>query len=140
MWMGFNAIYGGEPDDAERDRVMATVSRFVDAGNARQLLRACEASIARIVEVPPGDMRRDKHDPEFRAASRRCIALYKAAGRSPVDRLAAIAGVLYQVRCNLTHGAKDPESERDRMLVMESVTVLRQLVPTVEAGASNSAQ
>ena len=75
----------------------------------------------------------DKMDPNFRAASQRCAALYREKYESSVDRLAAIGGVIYQVRCNLIHGAKDPDDTRDRMLVSESLAILRVLVPALEA-------
>jgi hypothetical protein len=43
-----------------------------------------------------------------------------------------VGGVIYQVRCNLIHGDKDPDDARDRMLVSESVAVLRSLMPALE--------
>jgi hypothetical protein len=76
----------------------------------------------------------DSHDRHFRAASKRYADIYRSPAESTQSRLAAIAGVLYQVRCNLIHGSKDPDSERDRMLVRESITILRELVPALEDG------
>jgi hypothetical protein len=58
--------------------------------------------------------------------------MYRNPKESAVGRLAAATGVLYQIRCNLIHGGKDPDSQRDRMLVRESLAVLRVLVPAIE--------
>lgn len=135
MWMAFNAIYGGEPDDRERDRVMSAVRRFVTEPRATRILQQCAEAIERIAALPPGDMRRDRDDPRFREQSRRCIAMYRALKGRPIERLSGVAGMLYQVRCNLVHGSKDPEDERDRMLVRESLKLLCDLLPAVEMGA-----
>ena len=132
LWMAFNAIYGGEPDRRERSRVMASIRRCFSEQGALRILRAVTRSIDRILEVPPGNLLLNKYDPHFRAASQRCAALYRNRRESSAGRLAAAAGVLYQVRCNLIHGDKDPDSERDRMLVRESFAVLRVLVPAIE--------
>ena len=132
--MAFNALYGGEPDERERARVMGIVRRKVSAGNARHLLTAHADAISRLVDIPPGDMRRETWDPRFRAASERCVRKLKD-GRSPYpNRLAALAGVLYQVCCNVVHGSKHPDDRRDRMLVRDSLAVLSDLVPLVEVG------
>jgi hypothetical protein len=58
--------------------------------------------------------------------------MYRNRNETSVSRLAAVGGVLYQVRCNLIHGGKDPDNERDKMLVRESLTVLNVLVPAIE--------
>ncbi len=74
----------------------------------------------------------ERWDPSFRAASQRYAAMYRNKKESSVSRLAAVAAVLYQIRCNLIHGSKDPELERDRMLVTESLAILAALVPALE--------
>ena len=135
LWMAFNAIYGGEPDDRERARVIAAVRRFVSEGEARRILRATEHAIDQIMHVPPGNMLLDTWNPRFRSASRRYLRIYRAPRETARTRLAAVAAILYQVRCNLLHGSKDPGRGRDQMLVRECVRVLRELVPAVEDGA-----
>ena len=130
--MAFNAIYGGEPDKRERSRVMGCIRRSFSERAALRVLRAVTRSIDRILEIPPGNLLLNKYDPSFRAASQRCAALCRNRRGSVASRLAAAAGVLYQVRCNLIHGGKDPNSERHNMLVRESLAVLRVLVPVIE--------
>lgn len=132
LWMAFNAIYGGEPDAKERSRVMMSIRRNLADRQALRVLRAVTKSVNRILEVPPANLLLNRFDPNFRAASQRCRAMYRNKDESPVGRLAAVGGVLYQIRCNLIHGSKDPDNDRDRMLVKESVEVLRVLVPVLE--------
>jgi hypothetical protein len=132
-WMAFNTIYGGEPDKKERARVIACIRRVFSERAALRVLRQVAASIDRILLVPPGSLLLNRYDPAFRAASSRYAALYRNRRESSVSRLAAVAAVLYQVRCNLIHGGKDPHEERDRMLVKESLAVLRVLMPELEA-------
>jgi hypothetical protein len=83
-------------------------------------------------------MRRESWDPRFRAATQRCVRRYASRSETPERRLAAVAGILYQVRCNLFHGSKDPDNSRDRMLVRASLGILEDLVPTVEVGKLHS--
>lgn len=132
LWMAFNSVYGGETDPRERARVMSCIRRNFTERSALRVLRAATKSVDRILEVPPGNMLLNRWDPKFRAASLRCIALYRNKNETAVSRLAAVGGVLYQIRCNLIHGSKDPNNERDRMLVRESVTILAALVPELE--------
>jgi hypothetical protein len=132
LWSAFNAVYGGEPDPKERTRVMACIRRHFSERGALRALRAATKSIDKILALPPGDMRLEVWNPAFRAASERCAAFFRDRNATAVARLAAVGGVLYQVRCNLIHGSKDPRSPRDRMLVHESVLVLRALVPALE--------
>lgn len=131
-WMAFNALYGGEPDSTERRRVMACVRRLVSKSRAKQTLRRIDTPVRALLQVPPGDMRLDQWDPAFRRASRRLARQYRDRGSSSLDRLAAVAGIVYQVRCNLLHGSKDPRSARDRMLVIESLRVLDALLVELE--------
>lgn len=121
LWSAFNAIYGGEPNSKERARVMACIRRHFSERVALRTLRAVTKSIDKILALPPGNMLLEIWDPRFRAASQRCIGLYRDPRETAVTRLAAVGGVLYQVRCNLIHGSKDPRSPRDLMLVQESV-------------------
>jgi hypothetical protein len=134
LWMAFNAIYGGEPDRRERSRVMSCIRHNFKPRAALRVLRRVTRSVDRILTVPPGNLLLNRSDPNFRAASERCAALYRNKTETAIGRLAAVGGVLYQIRCNLIHGGKDPKVERDRLLVRESVAVLRVLVPALEEG------
>ena len=132
LWMAFNAMYGGEPDLRERSRVMACIRRNMNESASRRVLSQAKSHIDRIVAIPPGDLRLNRWDPKFRAASQRCVGLYRDRSGTAISRLAGVAGVLYQVRYNTIHGSKDPDSERDHMVVKESVGVLNSLLPELE--------
>lgn len=139
LWMAFNAMYGGEPDQRERARVMRCVRGAFSERAALRVLRAVSRPVDRILEVPPGNLLLDRWDPNFRAASQRCAALYRNKSETSVGRLAAVGGVLYQIRCNLMHGGKDPQVARDQMLVRESLAVLGALVPALESSIAADA-
>lgn len=133
LWMAFNAIYGGEPDRRERSRVISSIRKNMTERRSLKVLRAVTKSVDRILGITPGNMLLDRWAPRFRAASQRYAAMYRNKSETAVGRLAAVATVLYQVRCNLIHGSKDPEVERDQMLVRESLAVLNALLPELEA-------
>jgi hypothetical protein len=132
LWIAFNALYGGERDERERARAMSAMRRHMSAKDARHLLELHAASIAQIIDVPPGDMRLDRSSPRFRAASERCVRIARSPRETAPGRLAGVTGMLYQVRCNVFHASKDPADRRDRMVVRESLAILRDLVPTLE--------
>jgi hypothetical protein len=111
---------------------MTTIRRSLSPEVAGLLLTELAQAIERISAIPPGDLRRDRDDPQFRAATTRCVNTYRDAAQSPQDRFATVGGVIYQVRCSLMHGAKDPFDARDCMLVEESLVILRALVPALE--------
>ena len=139
LWMAFNSVYGGETDSRERARVMSCIRRNFTDRAALRVLRAATKPVDRILEIPPGNMLLNRWDPKFRAASQRSAALYRNKGETAVGRLAAVGGVLYQVRCNLIHGNKDPNKDRDRMLVRESVAILEALLPELEKSLAGGA-
>jgi hypothetical protein len=97
LWIAFNAIYGGEPDPRERSRVMSCIRRNFSERTALRVLRPVSRSVDRILEIPPGNMLLDRYDPNFRAASQRCAALYRDRDETSISRLAAVGGVIYQV-------------------------------------------
>lgn len=129
LWLAFNAVYGGEPDPKERARVKGAIRYHVSESSARAILKRSDVAVGRILAIPPGDMRIDQWDPNFRRASREQARIYRNRSQTAVSKLAAVGGILYQVRCNLLHGSKDPFDRRDQMLVRESVRVLELLVP-----------
>lgn len=135
LWIAFNAIYGGEPDRRERSRVMASIRRHFNQTAARRVLRDSRADVAQILAIPPGNLLLNVWDSKFRAATQRLTAMYRNQSERSVGRLAAVAGILYQIRCNLMHGSKDPNVPRDRMLITASVSVLRHMLPELENAA-----
>jgi hypothetical protein len=138
--MAFNVLYRVEPDRTERDRVVACVRSRLTAGRASAALRLVSSDVDKILALPPGRMLLESDDPDFRAESNRWADIYRAPTATVVERIAAVSAVLYQVRCNLLHGDKDPDDERDRMLVSASAAILRALVPAVEQGRDRTGE
>lgn len=132
LWMAFNAMYGGEPGNLERSRVMRILRARMSEARSRRVLRQCSDAAEQILKIPPGDMLYEQWNPLFRKRSRELAREYRTAATSNA-RLVALGGILYQVRCNLVHESKDPREERDRMLVRESSRILEALLPELEA-------
>jgi hypothetical protein len=133
LWAAFNCIYG-ESDNRffERDRVMQTVQVHINDIDSLEVIDQTTEASARILDTPPADMRKDATDLNFRAQTQALARTYGDADRSGRERLSALLGVIYQVRCNLLHGDKDPDDERDMALVRDSIIVLKKLMPVLE--------
>ncbi len=51
----------------------------------------------------------------------------KAKKINKIEKLGEVLGVIYQIRCNLFHGAKDPEYGRNKSLVELAYSILTEL-------------
>lgn len=111
---------------------MEFVSATLSSADAAEILNECSAEIAQITEIPPGDMRYDEGHPSFRQRGIRSAEIILAVGGDPVDRVAHLAGLIYQIRSNLIHGDKDPVSRRDRRLVSASCAILDSVLRVLE--------
>jgi hypothetical protein len=49
--MAFNVLYGGEPDERERARVMSTIRRLLSKHSAKIVLRNVDSPMKRIVQL-----------------------------------------------------------------------------------------
>src|SRR5664280_942756 len=106
VWMAFNVLYDG--DRREVDCVMACIRSHIDDGVAKDVLRSNAEAIEEVIRIPPGDMRWDQNHARFRMESDGFVACYRDDSQTFVERLAAVGGILYQIRCNLIHGSKRP--------------------------------
>ena len=133
-WMAFNALYNAvrEKSDLEARAVTNVIRLFFDAQTAQVCLdRIGPGRVAELVAIPPGDDRLNPGDPHYRE---KATASAKIVNRSddPVERLAALMAIVYQVRCNLLHGSKDPEVMRDQALVATCTPILEVVVSELE--------
>jgi hypothetical protein len=64
----------------------------------------------------PGDDRYAPSDARYRTKTR-ALARVFASGASAPEKLSALMRIVYQVRCNMIHGEKDPDFWRDKSLV-----------------------
>src|SRR5206468_3010934 len=119
------ALYGpekvkGQSEDAAID---ATIYKFFDEASASACLASIDVrAVTKLLQLPPGDDRFKPIDPKYRKNTR---ALAKVFNTDPsaVARLSALVRVVYQVRCNMFHGDKDPASWRDKMLVTAAAPI-----------------
>jgi hypothetical protein len=105
---GNRNIYGELKLPPERECIDALVERMDDQD--RELLLSNDASVALIAlfqrRAPLKDMRRRERSEEGDGASGAEEQEHLAPERPALERLTALARLLYQVRCNLVHGAK----------------------------------
>lgn len=134
LWAAFNCLYGEEAHSRERERVMGVVQRYLSESDAHRLIDQTAAAAREIIATSPGDMRKDAADTQFREQTERCATVYRDCTKPSNERLAGLMGVIYQVRCNLLHGDKDPDDNRDMSLVRRSSAVLQAVVPALENG------
>ena len=108
--------------------MVAAIRSGISEHRAASILNDVKHSIDCIVKVPPGNLVLNQWDPKFRAASQKYKRIYTNRSERSVSRLAAVAAILYQVRCNIIHGSKDPTNPRDVMLIRESIKVLKAIM------------
>ena len=103
----------------------------MDQEHALRCLDLLKGAIADLIRLPPGDDRLDPRDPNYRIKT---TALAKAVSTSndSVQRLASLMRIVYQVRCNLLQGSKDPEVMRDQDLVAYCTPILEVVIPTLQ--------
>lgn len=140
LWAAFNCLYGEETGGNERDRVMQVVQRYLSEPRSQRLIDQISDAALKIVGTPPGDMRKDASDPQFREQTGRVAAAYLDSSKPSNERLASLMGVIYQVRCNLLHGDKDPDDSRDIRLILSSNAVMQAVIPALEDEIRNAAQ
>lgn len=126
-WTAFNHLYVGHHGATEEERVMSCIREHLDAISATGVLERAAASVEQVLELPPGNMRIDEHDAQFRARSTQHAAIVND------ETQAHLTAILYQVRNNLVHGDKDPVSPRDRRLVRACAGILDELLPALES-------
>jgi hypothetical protein len=131
-WMAFNALYNVSLEDRERDQVKETVERYLDDQAAAAILDALVAANITPPDPPPGNTELDDSAPHFRRASRLALRDTRDARLTPRQRLAAMMALVYQVRCSLVHGNKNPQNRRDNQLVEWGLRVLERVVPVLE--------
>lgn len=136
LWMAFNAIYNvREKEHVEREQVRRSVD-YIEEHRAAELLDRLHDAARQLAEDPPGDMRYASDSPAFYAAVKQDVEALRDGGGSATQKMGALLALVYQVRCNLIHGNKDPGRERDLQLIQVSNTVLQAALPELEAAIS----
>lgn len=132
LWSAFNCIYGEQTGRDELEKATQAVQRFLSEAVASRILERTRPNADALLTLPPGDMRKDAADPDFRKKTEAHTSKYGNPDLPARDSLAGLVGVIYQVRCNLLHGDKDPDEARDLGLVSHCVGISQVLVPALE--------
>jgi len=127
-WIAFNALYRGYFNGSEREQLMACVRDCVPDAVAETILSHLRQEIDFLRSLPPGDMRFWSDPKRFRVRSITDMAVVSDATRAAGERLAHLVAVVYQVRCNLFHGEKNPAHLRDHELIRSGDRVLEVLL------------
>jgi hypothetical protein len=134
--MAFNALYNAAAVRGERKCIRITIRRYMEAADAETLLAQLLPPNLALPDPPPGNTEWDDAAPEFRADSQRLCADVRNEQLASLDRLAAMMALVYQVRCSLLHGNKNPQNARDNELVTWGARVLELVVPALETAMS----
>lgn len=138
LWMAFNAIYNAvEYEGSEREQVRRS-GEVLEVDTAKELLDHLQDVISELAENPPGDMLYASTSPNFYDAVGDDVEKLREGDDSPRQEMSALLALVYQVRCNLIHGNKDPARERDLRLVQISNSVLQAVLPELEMAISSS--
>ena len=130
-WAGFNTLYNSVHGGSECWRAMQMIKLYVPYRTAERLLNQLSGPISYFAPEAPGNMQLSHSHPAFRQKTNAALRKVKNPRLKPVERLAYLISVVYQVRCNLLHGDKDPYETRDRALVANSLIVLDAVVPEI---------
>lgn len=130
-WSSFNQFYNAESDGSERSRAMNSILNHMSESQAQNLLVRLTDSIAFFTRLPPADMRRNKADEGYRLKGKQDLDIVNDSHKASLERIAHLVSVLYQVRCNLVHGEKDPDSKRDHEVVSWSLDALNKILPVL---------
>jgi hypothetical protein len=132
LWAAFNCLYSEERGPRERDRLQQVLQKHLKEDKAKSLIEITSDAGRDLTSLPPGDMRKDESDCKFREYTQTSAATYQDLEKSNVDRITGLMTVIYQVRCNLLHGGKDPDNSRDMDLAKKSNAVLKRVLPVLE--------
>jgi hypothetical protein len=106
-WRGFNNLFAGK--GTERELISSFIRKRLDEKFAQDLLRTHPHEIDVLLSQPVVDMRGNGKD------TAQSISDF-SVGATAIEKLVALFGVIYQVRCNFEHGQKSPSRERDEAL------------------------
>jgi hypothetical protein len=126
LWFCFNAWLSYESDD-DKDRQM--IEWLKTAGPDSRLKASYVRALAS--DVFRRDLQALVANSPIRGTRRENPAVVQIAS---IEDFAGILDGVYQVRCNLFHGAKRADDSRDQKLVIASAAILRKWVGNLVAG------
>jgi hypothetical protein len=108
FWRGFNNLFSsvGHGHGQERDQIRSYLGANVTSEQAQEVLDINVSNIDFLLSQPVIDMRGSGRDTALHIEAFNNVA-------DPKAKVSELFMVIYQVRCNLEHGQKSPNSDRD---------------------------
>jgi hypothetical protein len=133
FWRRYDEMTSGKVQASEKAHIEIAVRQH-SAEEAGNLLGACERNVQFFIHR--GGVRRMEArtiaEPWMGSETEGCtyVATLEAKETSDLDKLVALAKLVYLVRCNLVHGGKR-DSGNDETVTINGLSVLLQLVPSL---------
>lgn len=105
-WRGFNNLFYPCGPGRERDKIDRYISENITEEQSEEILQSFSDELEYLLSEPVIDMRGNGRD------TAQNINSYNET-ESSLTKLKELFMVIYQVRCNLEHGQKSPNRERD---------------------------
>jgi len=120
-WRGFNNLFFSSPGRFERDKINAFLAANLSEKDASEILEKYSSDLVYLVSLPVNDMRNNGRDTSEYAQE-------FLSSASSLLKLQAIFMIIYQVRCNLEHGQKSPNRDRDHQLCQCAAPLVAEVV------------
>ncbi len=121
FWRGFNNLFSAVAQGSERSKIKAYIESELSEDQALEILLSNQAGIRYLLSEPVIDMRGNGRDT---SSSMRSFIEDPAN----LQRLVHLFMVIYQIRCNLEHGQKSPNLERDVRLCQSAAPIVGALI------------
>lgn len=121
FWRGFNNLFLPNGNGSERDKIKSFLRQSIPEAEAEEILQTHDSEVAYLLSQPVIDMRGNGRDTALN------IKAFNAAADS-LTKLQELFMIIYQVRCNLEHGQKSPNRNRDVQLCRSASPLVAHVV------------
>ncbi|GAB2192087.1 hypothetical protein MAH1_36960 [Sessilibacter sp. MAH1] len=118
-WRGFNHLFAGNKN--ERDLISLYLSSSISEETAEVILSSNVEEAQVLLRTPVLDMRGNGRN------TRRYQKQFHSQNTA-IEKLVALFMIIYQVRCNLEHGQKSPNRDRDIQLCQASCPFIAAII------------
>lgn len=120
-WRGFNNLYFGVGNGPERDKIKEFLSQNIPEAEVAKILQIHANKISFLLSQPVLDMRGNGRNTAGNIQAFNNV-------NSQLSKLKEVLMVIYQVRCNLEHGQKSPNRDRDIQLCQAASPLVAYIV------------
>jgi len=120
-WRGFNNLFFDFGNGPERQKIKYFLDRNISEEDAEKMLQTYKSEVAYLLSQPVRDMRGNGRD------TGKYIENFMKATDS-LSKIKELFMIIYQVRCNLEHGQKSPNRERDIQLCKSSSPLVAHVI------------